>query len=241
MSSSGSDVKGMRMQLAEPPEPDGEDMPERRRAVLRAVRDLTRRNGYPPSLREIGEAAGLASTSSVSYQMNVLQKQGYISREAGQPRTAIVRTSADTPAGDEADRDAEAGGAAVTRVPFAGRVAAGIPILPAGEDEDAITLPRQLVGHGDLIMLTVAGDSMIGAAIADGDWVVVRRKSDIENGDIVAALIVNETTGDSEATVKTFRKRDGQVWLMPHNPAFTPIPGDNADLVGKVVAVLRRV
>jgi repressor LexA len=230
----------MKMRLADPPDPDDEEMPERRRAVLQAVRDLTQRNGYPPSLREIGEAAGLTSTSSVSYQMNVLQKLGYVSRAAGQPRTAIVR-AADTPAGQEADRDAHAGGEGVAQVPFAGRVAAGIPILPAREDEDAMPLPRQLVGHGDLIMLTVTGDSMIGAAIADGDWVVVRRESDIENGDIVAALIVNETTGDSEATVKTFRKRDGHVWLMPHNPAFTPIPGDNADLVGKVVAVLRRV
>ena len=229
------------MRLAEPPEPDDEDLPERRRAVLRAVRDLTQRNGYPPSLREIGKATGLASTSSVSYQMNVLQEKGYVSREAGQPRTAIVRASADTPGRRWDDEDAEAGGEGLARVPFAGRAAAGIPILPAREDEEAMLLPRQLVGDGDLMVLTVTGDSMIGAAIADGDWVVVRRESDIENGDIVAALIVNETTGDSEGTVKTFRKRDGHVWLMPHNPAFTPIPGDNADLVGKVVAVLRRV
>jgi len=225
------------MPLSGPPEPDDEDLPERRRAVLRAVRDLTQRNGYPPSMREIGEATGLASTSSVSYQMNVLQEQGYVSREARQPRTAIVLASADA----RSHGDAQAGGAGLARVPFAGRAAAGIPILPVGEDDDAILLPRQLVGDGDLMVLTVTGDSMIGAAIADGDWVVVRRESDIENGDIVAALIVNETTGDSEGTVKTFRKRDGHVWLMPHNPAFTPIPGDNADLVGKVVVVLRRV
>jgi repressor LexA len=104
-----------------------------------------------------------------------------------------------------------------------------------------LPLPKQLVGEGDLIMLRVVGDSMIGAAIADRDWVVVRRETDIENGDIVAAMLISETSGDGEATVKMFRRSDGHVWLVPFNPAYTPILGDEAKIMGKVVAVLRRV
>jgi repressor LexA len=120
-------------------------------------------------------------------------------------------------------------------------IAAGGPILADELIEDTIPLPRQLVGEGELIALKVVGDSMIEAAIADGDWVVVRRESDIENGDIVAATIQSDTSADSEATVKTFKKTDGHVWLIPHNPAYTPIPGDEATILGKVVAVLRRL
>ena len=122
-----------------------------------------------------------------------------------------------------------------------GRIAAGGPILADEQVEDIIPLPRQLVGEGDLIMLRVVGDSMIDAAIADGDWVVVRRESDVENGEIVAAMIESETSADGEATIKTFKKSDGHVWLIPHNPAYTPILGDDAKILGKVVAVLRRV
>jgi repressor LexA len=119
--------------------------------------------------------------------------------------------------------------------------AAGIPILADESVEDVIPLPTQLVGEGDLIMLRVAGDSMIGAAITDGDWVVVRRESDIENGDIVAALIESDTSGDREATVRMLRRADGHVWLVPYNPVYAPILGDEAKILGKVVAVLRRV
>jgi len=129
----------------------------------------------------------------------------------------------------------------VAGVPLVGRIAAGDPIPAIEHAEDVIPLPRQLVGEGNLIMLKVVGDSMIGAAIADGDLVVVRRESDVENGDIVAAMLESDTSAEGEATVKTFKKRDGHVWLLPHNPAYAPIPGDNADIVGKVVAVLRRV
>ncbi len=129
----------------------------------------------------------------------------------------------------------------IARVPLVGRIAAGGPILADELIEDVIPLPKQLVGEGELIALRVVGDSMIGAAIADGDWVVVRRESDVENGDIVAAMIESDTSADREATVKTFKKTDGHVWLIPHNPAYTPIPGDEAKILGKVVAVLRRV
>ena len=126
-------------------------------------------------------------------------------------------------------------------MPRVGRIAAGGPILADQLIEEIVPLPRQLVGEGELIILTVVGDSMIDAAIADGDWVVVRRESDIENGDIVAAMIESDTSADREATVKTFKKQDGHVWLIPHNPAYAPIPGDHATIVGKVVAVLRRL
>jgi repressor LexA len=122
-----------------------------------------------------------------------------------------------------------------------GRIAAGGPILADEQVEDIIPLPRQLTGEGDLIMLKVVGDSMINAAIADGDWVVVRRESDVENGDIVAAMIDSDISADGEATVKTFKRSDGHVWLIPHNPGYTPILGDEAKILGKVVTVLRRV
>ena len=130
---------------------------------------------------------------------------------------------------------------AVVQVPRVRRIAERGPILADQVIEEVIPLPRQLVGEGELIIFTVVGDSMIDAAIADGDRVVVRRESDIENGDIVAAMIDSDTPADREATIKTFRKHDGHVWLIPHNPAYAPIPGDDAAIVGKVVAVLRRI
>jgi repressor LexA len=222
------------MRRTEPSDPTERELTPRRRKIVEVIDDSVRRNGYPPSMREIGEAVGLASTSSVAYQLSVLEKAGYLSRGPRRPRTATLRTSA-------APATGSAAGSAVAPVPRVGRIAAGGPILADEVIEEVIPLPRQLVGEGELIILTVVGDSMIDAAIADGDWVVVRRESDIENGDIVAAMIESETSADREATVKTFRKRDGHVWLIPHNPAYEPIPGDNATIVGKVVAVLRRI
>jgi|SRR5271157_2474428 len=219
------------MRRAEPPDVTDPHLTNRQRKILQAIEDSVQVCGYPPTLREIGEAVGLASTSSVSYQLSALMGRGYLSRGAGRPRTAVVRPLD--------DRDTE--GLTIARVPLVGRIAAGGPILASELIEDIISLPRQLVGEGDLMMLEVVGDSMIDAAIADGDWVVVRRESDVENGDIVAAMIESDTSADGEATVKTFKKTDGQVWLMPHNPAYTPILGDEAKIVGKVVAVLRRI
>ena len=126
-------------------------------------------------------------------------------------------------------------------VPLVGRIAAGKPILAAEDVEQAIHLPEQLVGTGDLIMLRVVGDSMINAAITDGDMVVIRRETDVRNGDIVAAMLASETSADGEATIKTLRKIDGHVWLFPQNPQYAPIPGDNATIIGKVVTVLRKL
>jgi repressor LexA len=232
---------GLMMRRAEPPNLADRDLTPRRRRVLQVIEESIQRNGYAPSMREIGEAAGLASTSAVSYQLSVLEKKGYVSREARRPRTAVVRTSADSVKYQAGRAGEETEGEGVTLVPLAGRIAAGGPILADELIEDIFPLPKQLVGEGNLVMLRVVGDSMIDAAITDGDLVVVRRESDIENGDIVAAMIESDTSADREATIKTFKKCDGHVWLIPHNPAYTPILGDNATIVGKVVTVLRRV
>ena len=232
------------MRRAEPEDLTGDQLTDRQRLIMQVIEESVRRRGYPPTLREIGDAAGLASTSSVSHQLVSLQKKGYVSRGAGRPRSAVVRPVADpepvpSPEPGHSYRDLAAH--KITSVPLVGRIAAGPQILADQLIEDVFPLPQRLVGDGDLIMLSVAGDSMINAAIADGDWVVVRRESDIENGDIVAAMIESDTSADREATVKTFKRSDGHVWLIPHNPLYTPILGDTATIIGKVVAVLRRV
>jgi repressor LexA len=216
----------------------------RQRKVLQVIRESVQKRGYPPSMREIGEAVGLTSTSSVSYQLSTLQKKGYLHRDVGRPRTVEVRlpghpavrpepgrpeeVAADIPGIDIPSQEA-------IYVPLVGQIAAGGPILAEQAVEDVFPLPRQLVGEGTLFLLKVKGDSMMNAAITDGDWVVVREQPEAENGEIVAAML------DGEATVKTFKKSDGHVWLIPHNPAYTPILGDEATILGRVVAVLRRV
>jgi repressor LexA len=223
------------MRQAELPDPNNPGLSPRQYKIVQVIEDCVRSNGYVPSLREIAQAVGLASTSSVSYQLSVLAEKGYLTREARRPRTAVLRNPAQRPAGPPPEVRGMAS------VPLVGRIAAGGPILVDESIEDVIPLPKQLVGDGDLIMLKVVGESMIDAAIADGDWVVVRRESDIENGDIVAAMIESETSSDREATVKTFKRIDGHVWLIPHNPAYSPILGDKAEIVGRVVSVLRRL
>jgi len=215
----------------------GHGLTERQRMIVEVIEDSVQRHGYGPTMREIGDAVGLASVSSVAHQLTRLQELGYLSRGAGQPRTAVVRHLTPAPHEPRLTRN----GHQITEVPLVGRIAAGVPIYADESVEDVLPLPTQLVGDGDLIMLRVVGDSMIGAAIADRDWVVVRRETDIENGDIVAAMLVSDTSGDGEATVKMFRRSDGHVWLVPFNPAYEPILGDQAKIMGKVVAVLRRV
>lgn len=226
------------MECAELPDVTGLDLTARQRKIIQVIEDSVQRRGYAPTMREIGDAAGLASTSSVSYQLAMLEKKGYLSRDAGRPRTAVVRPPADPAIQPTSEPRAAIDGPGVAHVPLVGRIAAGGPILAQESIEDIFPLPRRLVGEGKLIMLKVVGDSMINAAITDGDWVVVRRESDIENGDIVAATIDGV---EVEGTVKTLKRSDGHVWLMPHNPVYAPILGDNAVIVGKVVAVLRRV
>jgi repressor LexA len=230
------------MQQTELPDLADRDLTARQRSIVQVIEDSIQRYGYAPTLREIGEAVGLASTSSVSHQLSRLEQKGCLSRGAGRPRTAVVLPMADPAMEPDADHaSGDIGGQRVARVPLVGRIAAGGPILADESIEDIIPLPRQLVGEGNLIMLRVVGDSMINAAIADGDLVVVRRESDVENGDIVAATFDSDMSADREATVKTFKKSDGHVWLIPHNPAYVPILGDEAKILGKVVAVLRRV
>jgi repressor LexA len=217
---------------------DGDGLTQRQRRVLEVIRDSIERRGYPPSVREIGEAVGLSSASSVAHQLSVLQKKGWLRRDPNRPRALDVRLPGDSPhfaAASELAAGAETAGSAPTYVPLVGRIAAGGPVLAEQAVEDVFPLPRELVGEGTLFMLKVVGDSMVDAAICDGDWVVVRQQPNAENGEIVAAMI------DGEATVKTYKRRDGHVWLMPHNPAYTPIPGDDAAILGKVTAVLRRV
>jgi repressor LexA len=226
-------------------QPPGATLTPRQQRIIQVIETSQRDHGYAPSMREIGDAAGLASTSSVSHQLSVLEKKGFLVRGAKRPRSVVVRpvsAPARRPVGcgkPPAHREPPAGAGPAAYVPVVGRIAAGGPILAEQLiEEDAFPLPKELVGDGNLIALRVAGDSMIGAAIADGDWVVVRRESDVENGDIVAATIDGI---EVEGTVKTFKRANGHIWLLPHNPVYTPIPGDDAVIVGKVVAVLRRV
>lgn len=220
---------------------DESGLTPRQRKVLEVIRDSVERRGYPPTIREIGEAVGLTSTSSVSYQLTALQKKGFLRRDPSRPRAVDVRlpgeAAAAIAAADLAQDEAAERAAHPTPayVPVLGRIAAGGPILAEQAVEDVFPLPRELVGSGTLFMLKVVGESMIDAAIADGDWVVVRQQPNAENGEIVAAMI------DGEATVKTFKRVEGHVWLMPHNSAFAPIPGDDALILGRVVTVLRKV
>jgi repressor LexA len=187
--------------------------------------------GYPPSMREIGDAVGLASLSSVTHQLNQLELSGYLRRDPNRPRALEVLI--ETPSqGEDVEVTGPTFGDAVM-VPLVGRIAAGIPITADQHVEEVVPLPRQLTGKGDLFMLKVVGESMIDAAICDGDFVVVRSQNTAENGEIVAAML------DGEATVKVFRQRDGHTWLLPRNSAFEPILGDEATVLGKVVTVLR--
>lgn len=219
----------------------------RQRRVLEVIRESVELRGYPPSVREIGDAVGLTSTSSVSHQLKALERKGFLRRDPNRPRAVDVRTPEDVAlaaaaqleaAAFESDTDDEARHAAMptpTFVPVLGRIAAGGPILAEQAVEDVFPLPRELVGEGSLFLLRVVGDSMVDAAICDGDWVVVRQQNVAENGDVVAAMI------DGEATVKTFKRRGREIWLMPHNPAFAPIPGNEATVLGKVVTVMRKL
>jgi repressor LexA len=213
---------------------------ERQRTILEVIRSSVTTRGYPPSIREIGDAVGLTSTSSVAHQLRTLERKGFLRRDPNRPRAVDVRSADEvelataTPivSTDVAGSDALP---EPTYVPVLGRIAAGGPILAEEAVEDVFPLPRELVGEGSLFLLKVVGESMVEAAICDGDWVVIRQQNVADNGDIVAAMI------DGEATVKTFKRTRGQVWLMPHNPLFDPIPGNDAAILGKVVTVIRKI
>jgi repressor LexA len=197
------------------PDPD-QVLTWRQRNILRTIRDSVQQRGYPPSMLEIGAAVGLTSTGSVSYQLRMLQRKGYLHRDVGRARTMELRLPGRPPVRPE------------------GSVAGSTHAEAEPADLPGIGIPSQ-EAEGTLFLLKAVGDSMINAAIADGDWVVVRQQEDAQDGDIVAAML------DGEATVKTFKRSDGHAWLIPHHPAYTPILGDEARIVGRVVAVLRRV
>ncbi|QNN52279.1 transcriptional repressor LexA [Nocardioides mesophilus] len=213
--------------------PDASGLTTRQQRVLTVIKDSIERRGYPPSMREIGERVGLTSSSSVAHQLRVLEEKGYLKRDPNRPRALSVFDPDEASAVDETGvGDAMP---AANYVPLVGRIAAGGPILAEERVEEIFPLPKTLVGDGTLFLLEVAGDSMIDAAICNGDYVVIRQQPTAENGEIVAALL------DGEATVKTFQRRDGHVWLLPHNEAYDPIDGTHATILGKVTAVLRRV
>lgn len=248
----------------------GLELSARQQRVLEVIRDAVDQRGYPPSLREIGEAVGLTSPSSVAHQLKMLERKGYLRRDPNRPRAieVVQPASGEAPQhgyrrNEEARRESssststhegvistphaepntghdEETGSGDARpqasyVPVVGRIAAGGPILAEQAVEDIFPLPKQIVGDGDLFLLNVVGDSMVDAAICDGDYVVVRRQPSADNGDVVAAML------DNEATVKTFKRTANKIWLLPHNDDYDPIDGDDAVILGKVTAVLRRL
>ena len=200
---------------------------ERQEQVLDHIRTTVRERGYPPSVREIGEAVGLSSPSSVHAQLNALVAAGVIRKDPSKPRAIVIIDEAPVQAVEERR---------VRDIPVLGRIAAGTPILAAEHVEDVIPLPTELVGEGPVFLLRVKGDSMVGAGIHDGDLVAIHSQPDAADGEIVAALI-----DDEEATVKRLRRKGGKVILESENPAYEPMVfSEGVELIGKVVSVLRR-
>jgi repressor LexA len=211
--------------------PDANGLTTRQRMILECIAETVADRGFPPSMREIGERVGLSSTSSVTHQLQQLERSGFIKRDSRNARSLEIMMPSESTRSLAAEE--------AVAIPLLGTIAAGTGVIADEQVEAVMPLPRELVGRGDaseLFMLKVKGDSMIDAAICDGDLVVVRRAQTAENGDIVAALL----DGD-EATVKTFKRRDGHVWLMPHNPDYAPILGDDARILGIVKTVLRKL
>ncbi len=224
--------------------PDASGLTPRQQKVLATIKDAIEKRGYPPSMREIGTAVGLTSSSSVAHQLKTLEEKGFLKRDPKRPRALevflpeVMAARRSIGGAEEAPYDETGSGdaaPAASYVPVVGRIAAGGPILAEERIEDVFPLPKQLVGDGTLFLLEVSGDSMVDAAICNGDYVVIRQQPTADNGDIVAAMI------DGEATVKTFQRKGGEVWLLPHNDAYEPIDGSAATILGKVTAVLRRV
>ncbi|VEG25541.1 transcriptional repressor LexA [Actinomyces howellii] len=238
-----------------------EGLDARARAVYDTVREAVASHGYPPSMREIGARVGLTSPSSVKHQLDKLERLGLVRRDPNRPRAleVIVPPPAEQAADATATTATGTTGTSVhasvapeppavpvlpgieegeaVAVPLVGRIAAGSPILAEQEVEDVMALPRRLTGEGELFMLQVEGDSMVEAAICDGDWVVVRAQADASNGDVVAAMV--QDVDGASATVKVLSRKDGHQWLLPRNADYSPIPGDEATIMGKVVTVLR--
>ncbi|KAJ1684761.1 hypothetical protein LUZ63_020032 [Rhynchospora breviuscula] len=245
-SSTGTAKRGGKGNVTELPDapPDSTGLTARQQKVLGYLKESIETRGYPPSIREIGEKVGLASSSSVAYQLRELESKGFIRRDPNRPRALevfipeLMAARRALSGGDDDGVDTTGVGDVVptaTNVPLLGRIAAGGPILAEEQVQEVFPLPRSLVGDGELFLLEVSGDSMVDAAICNGDYVVVRKTQTADNGQIVAALL------DGEATVKTLKRTGGQTWLMPHNDAYDPIDGTYASILGVVTTVLRKV
>jgi len=208
--------------------PDTSILPPRQQRILAVIRDWVVKHGYPPSTRQIGAAVGLRSTSSVSKHLKSLEEKGFLRRSDTVSRPIDVRMFLRHAAGRSPSSEG-------VSVPVVGDIAAGVPITAEEHVDEVLTLPRELTGRGTVFGLRVRGDSMVDAAICDGDIVVVRQQHEAHSGQIVAAMI------DEEATVKVYRRRNGHVYLEPRNPDYEVIDGDNAVVLGIVVSVLRNV
>lgn len=201
----------------------GDELTPKQAAILSVIKKSIRQKGYPPSVREIGQAVGLSSSSTVHGYLKKLEDKGYLRRDATKPRAIEVLDSLD---GEKVE---------FVNVPILGRVAAGIPLLAVENREDIFPLPAHFTGSGEFFMLTVRGDSMVDAGILTGDMVVVRRQNDASNGDIVVALL------EEEATVKRFFKESGRVRLQPENSLMEPIYTTDLQVLGKVVGLVRKI
>lgn len=212
---------------------------ERQQEILAFHREWVERRGYPPNYREIADGVGLRSTSTVSHHLKILKKMGHLTFDAGRPRTTVGKPPPLRVIQQRSDELGKApmdtGSQNMVSVPMFERIAAGNPVIANPDCVGVMQLPREMVGSGILFAVRVMGDSMVNASIFDRDYVVVRQQDDARNGDIVAALI------EEEATVKTFHRADGHVWLMPQNPSYKPIQGDHCRVMGKVVATVHPV
>ena len=199
---------------------------ERQQRILEVISEYTAERGYPPSVREIGERVGLSSSSTVQSHLKTLERRGLISRDPTKPRA--IRSEATHPSNPVP-------GPETVTMPIIGKVAAGVPITAQENVEGEFVLPAAFARHSDSFMLRVAGDSMIDAAILDGDLILVRPQKSDSNGEIVVAML------DGEATVKRFYKEEGRIRLQPENSAMEPIYGSDVTIVGRVEAVVRKL
>ncbi len=200
-----------------------DELTSREKQILDMIKNALRTKGYPPSVREIGQAVGLSSTSTVHSYLRRLEKKGMLSRDPSKPRALEVLRAKELFPHPE-----------IKVLPVLGRVAAGMPLLAVENQEGTLPLPEELTGHGEFFILRVRGDSMVEAGIIDGDLVVVRRQPTAENGDIVVALI------DDEATVKRFFRENSHIRLQPENRSMAPIIVREVVILGKVTALLRK-
>lgn len=222
-----------RSKKATPAKPDRSTLTERQQRILAVIEDAIRFRGYAPSIREIGDASGLQSTSSVAYQLRELERKGFLRRDPNKPRAVDIRSIERTDPNNQQQEDDPRNLLPTTYVPIVGQIAAGTPILAEQNVDEYYPIPQNLVGEGELFMLAVVGDSMVDAGILNGDYVIIRQQPTVEPGEFCAAMI------EGEATVKEFHRDETGVWLLPHNVSFDPIDASEAEILGRVVFVMR--